>query len=92
MAKHEELKKQLTRLVTTAKEADEEFDHKVRFHRDQIRDLMKKKCDFRNKYEEEIKKTADFDNNIIELERSLREMRRNMRHNQETIDNGNNKY
>ena len=90
MAKHEELKKQLSRLVIAAKDADEEFDYKVMLHRD--RDLMKKKLDFRNKYEEEIKKTADLDNKMLELERSVREMRRMMRHNQETIDNGNNKY
>jgi len=91
MTKHEELKKQLYRLVTATKEVDEEFDYKVRLHRDQFRGLMNKKIDFRNKYEEEIEKTVDLDNKVIELERFVRYMRKMMRHKQETIDNDNKK-
>ncbi len=62
MAKHEELKKLLYRVQNIAKEADEEFEMKGKVYRDQIRDLLKEKVDFRNKYEEEIKKTNELMN------------------------------
>jgi len=83
MSKHDELKKQMERLITAVKGADEEFDSKVKLQRDQIRDLMKEKIDFRNKYEAEIKKTVELDNKIIEAEKTIREGRRFMRDHQD---------